>query len=133
MRVAELMTSDVRGVRDDEPIAQAVLTMADAHVSGLPVLDRRGRLVGVLSTTDLLEAEAETDTAEAREQLFSDTPVRELMTPKPITIGPDEDARQAAQMMLYGGVHRVFVEQDGELVGVITQSDIVRAVAGRHV
>jgi CBS domain-containing protein len=51
------------------------------------------------------------------------------MTPRPKTIGPEEDLKVAAQQMLYLEVHRLFVEVDGELQGVISQSDIVRAVA----
>jgi CBS domain-containing protein len=52
------------------------------------------------------------------------------MTAKPITVGPDEDIHEAARQMLYGEIHRLFVEFDGSLVGVLTQSDIVGAVAG---
>jgi CBS domain-containing protein len=50
------------------------------------------------------------------------------MTPNPQVIGPDADARQAAQQMLYTEVRRLFVEDDGRLVGVISQTDIAHAV-----
>ena len=51
------------------------------------------------------------------------------MAPWPATIDPDVDVRQAAQDMLYLNVPRLFVEYDGALVGVISQTDIVGAVA----
>ena len=51
------------------------------------------------------------------------------MTPRPATIMPDAEIREAAQQMLYLEIHRLFVEEHGELVGVISQSDVVRAVA----
>lgn len=126
MKVAELMQRTVKTVTDDVSVAEAIVTLADAHVSGLPVLDARGRVVGALTTTDVLEAEAEnTDLAE--------TLVRDIMTPRPLMIAPDEDVREAARQMLYAEVHRLFVELDGKLVGVISQSDLVRAVATSRV
>jgi CBS domain-containing protein len=51
------------------------------------------------------------------------------MTPRPLTISPDTEVKEAAQQMLYLEIHRLFVEQQGRLVGVISQSDIVRGVA----
>jgi CBS domain-containing protein len=64
-----------------------------------------------------------------RERLFEQTLVLEIMTPWPATIDADTDVRQAAQEMLYLNVPRLFVEFDGALVGVISQTDIVGAVA----
>jgi len=93
------------------------------------VVDGRGRVLGVMTTTDVLNAAAETTGAEERERLFEQTTVQEIMTPRPLTITPDTEVKEAAQQMLYLEVHRLFVEDDGHLVGVISQSDIVRAVA----
>lgn len=122
MRVAELMRTDVKTVDIDAMVGDAVITLADAHVSALPVTDVRGRVLGVLSTTDILNTLAE-------KRLLDDTPVREIMTPRPRVIEPEADVLDAARQMLYGEVHRLFVEQDGRLVGVISQTDIVAAVA----
>ena len=98
-------------------------------MSALPVLDRLGRAVGVLAARDVLQAETMCDTPEVRERLFEKTLVLEIMTPWPTTVDPDADVRQAAQQMLYLNVQRLFVEFDGALVGVISQTDIVGAVA----
>lgn len=129
MKVAELMETNLKVVMDDTTVAEAVVTLADAHVSAMPVLDHQSRFVGVLSTTDVLQAEAEAANAEERERLFQDTLVREIMSTKPQTVEPDDDIKEVAQRMLYLDVHRLFVVYDGELVGVVSQSDIVRAVA----
>jgi CBS domain-containing protein len=129
MKVAEIMRTDLKTVTGDATIADATLVLSEAHVSALPVVDRRDHLVGVLSTTDVLNAAAETADPEARERLFEITQVNEIMTPRPLTIAPDADIKEAAQQMLYLEVHRLFVEEDGRLVGVISQTDIVRAVA----
>lgn len=132
MKVADVMVTDLQVVGEEATINDAVLALADAHVYGVPVVDRHGKLIGVLSTSDVLEAAAEAGNAEEREQLFARTFVRDLMTRRPKTIGPDEDVKTAAQQMLYLEVHRLFVEVDGEVIGVISQSDIVRAVATAH-
>lgn len=127
MRVAGLMATDLKTVEPEATVADAVTLMIDAHVSALPVVDGRNRLIGVVSTTDILQAAAED--AGSHEQLFSETVVRDLMTPRPATVGLETDVKEAAQQMLYLEVHRLFVEDEGELVGVISQSDIVRGVA----
>ncbi|HLB35974.1 MAG TPA: CBS domain-containing protein [Gemmatimonadales bacterium] len=129
MRVAELMQTNLQTVRPDASIADATVLLADSHVTGVPVVDGRGRVLGVMTTTDVLNAAAETTGAEERERLFEQTTVQEIMTPRPLTITPDTEVKEAAQQMLYLEVHRLFVEDDGHLVGVISQSDIVRAVA----
>lgn len=129
MKVAELMRTDVKTVDLDATVGDAITTLADVHVSALPVTDAHGRIVGVLSTTDILGALSETTEPEMRERLFDDTPVRDLMTPRSRVIGPDADVLEAAKEMLYLDVHRLFVEDEGRLVGVISQTDIVAAVA----
>ncbi len=123
------MQSDVRVVFDDQTIAEAVVTLAEEHIHGVPVVDRRGQLVGVLSASDVIEAAAECVEPNERTDLFEQTVVAEIMTSRPKTISQDADAKEAARQMLALDVHRLLVEANGELVGVISQSDIVRAVA----
>jgi CBS domain-containing protein len=92
------------------------------------VLDARNRVVGVVSSTDLISAQAETRSAEERQILLEQRPVRDIMTPRPLMIESTAEVHEAARHMLYAEVRRLFVE-DGALVGVISQTDIVRAVA----
>ena len=132
MRVADLMRTEVRTIEPDATIIDAVEMLADAHVSGLPVVDHHGKFVGVLTSTDILQAEAEASDAAAREELFDST-VEELMTRTPRTVTESADVRETAQQMLYLDVHRLFVVRDGQLVGVISQSDLVRAMAQSRV
>jgi CBS domain-containing protein len=129
MRVVDLMGTDLQIVQEDLTVVEAVVTLAEGRVRGLPVVDRHNRMVGVLSTSDVLEAAAECADAAERNALFERTLVREIMTPRPRTISPDADVKGAAKQMLELDVHRLFVEREGELVGAISQSDIVRAVA----
>ena len=130
MRVADIMQTQLQTIGADDRVADAVATIADQHVSGLPVVDHRGRLVGVVSTTDVLQLLSEVCDSERRGDILDATLVREIMTAKPLTVDPDADVHEAARQMLYGEIHRLFVEFDGALVGVVSQSDIVGAVAG---
>ena len=133
MRVAELMQTNLRTIQSDEPLVQAITLIADGHISGLPVVDRHGRLVGVLSSSDVLQVIAEAETNAERNRIFEQLEVREVMTPRPQTIGPEASAREAAQRMLYSEVHRLFVEDKDRLVGIVTTSDLVRAIASAAV
>lgn len=128
MKVAELMRTDLTTITPDASIADLVQALADSRVSGLPVVNPAGRIVGVVTATDVLQAAAEQGDSEARSTMFEHTTVRDIMTDKPQVIELDADARQAAQHMLYTEVRRLFVEDRGRLVGVISQTDIAHAV-----
>ena len=129
MKVAELMQTNLKTVGANDTVTDAMVTMADSHVSGLPVVDGGEHLVGVISTTDILTAMAEADDAPARARLLDQTMVRELMTARSVTVSPDAEVLEAARQMLYLDIHRIFVEYEGRLVGVLSQTDIVGAVA----
>ncbi len=129
MRVRELMQTKVQTVHPDDAVNDAVVTLTDAHVSALPVVDETGHMIGVISSTDILTSEAEARDAVEREALFEQMMVRDIMTPRPFTVSSDADVREAAQQMLYAEVHRLFVTSGHQLVGVISTTDIVRAVA----
>jgi len=130
MKVSDLMRAEVCTVRPDDTLADVVEDLADAYIAGVPVVDRHGRILGVVSTTDVLEAQTE-------ELISGGTPwedqiVEDVMTRPALTISGDAEVREAAQHMLYKEVHRLFVERDGVLAGVISQTDIVRAFAAHR-
>ena len=129
LTVADIMQSDVRTIGEDAPVAEAIVALADSHISGLPVLSRAGQLVGVVSSTDILAAEAESVEEAGLSRVVTHTRVGEIMTRHPKSVEPSVPVKVAAQEMLYLDVHRLLVVKDGQLVGVVSQSDIVRAVA----
>ncbi len=129
MRVSELMQRNVKTVDVDAMVNDAVVTLADSHISALPVVDGAGRMVGVVSSTDVLTSEAEAPDTRARETLLQDTTVRDIMTHRPLTVSPDTEVREAAQQMLYADIHRLFVVEGDQVLGVISTTDIMRAVA----
>jgi CBS domain-containing protein len=129
MKVRDLMQTKVKTVQPDDVVNDAVVTLADAHVSALPVVDGSGHMVGVISSTDILTSEAEARDSVEREALFEQMMVKDIMTPRPLTVSSEADVREAAQQMLYADIHRLFVTSGKNLVGVISTTDIVRAVA----
>jgi len=133
MRVSDIMRTNLRTIGTEATVADAVAVFAASGVSALPVLDRHGRAVGICTTRDILDAEARCHDVLSREHLFERTLILEVMTPWPETAGPQEDVRAVAQRMLDAKVKRLFVEDRGALVGVVSQTDIVAAVAAAHV
>ncbi|HET6778496.1 MAG TPA: CBS domain-containing protein, partial [Gemmatimonadales bacterium] len=69
MRVSELMQTDVEAVSVDAPVEDAFVTLAESRVSALPAVDSAGRLVGVISRTDILASEEEAEGEGARKAL----------------------------------------------------------------
>lgn len=125
--VAELMSIDPVTIGADEPAQAAERLMAERRVSGLPVVDREGRLVGVVSQTDLVRAHA----AGQSLATWPGLAVRHLMTAPALTIRADESLVDAARRMEDRHVHRlVVVASDGETpVGVVSTLDLVGSLA----
>ena len=126
MRVADVMSRDVILISLDATLLDAAVRLADSHVSGLAVVDERNRLVGVITASDILEAEAEAEDDEARASMLRDTRISEVMSSQPLVIAPDASVRAAALQMEYADVHRLFVVLNEEPVGVISRSDVSR-------
>ena len=125
--VGELMSIEPVTVAIDESVTQAERLMSERGITGLPVVDRVGRLKGVLSQTDIVRALASGQPVATWPRLA----VRHLMTSPALTIRLDETLLTAARLMEQHHVHRrVVVAPDGEHpVGVISTTDLVRALA----
>ena len=129
MNVRDLMQTDVQAIRPDQLLPEAVAMLAEAHVTALAVVNPDETLVGVLSTSDVLMAQSESEDGPESWELVS---VRDAMTTPALTIEPDVPIDAAAQHLLYADVHRLFVQSAGRVIGVISQTDIVRAYALRR-
>lgn len=133
MKVAEIMHTSLQTIDAEATVADAVASLMDAGVSALPVIDRHGRAVGICTTRDVLAAESRCHDPAERELLFERTQVLGIMTPWARTAHPEENVRTVARRMIDEKVQRLFVEDGGALVGVISQTDIVAAVAATRV
>ena len=129
MRVSDLMQADLETVTPDTSVNDVFVSLAESRVSALPVVDGAGRLVGVISKTDIVASEEDADGEAGRAALFETALVRDLMTSPALTIAADASIQDAAHQMLSTGVHRLFVTTDQRAIGVISVTDILAAVA----
>ncbi len=140
--VRDIMTASVVTVRSDTSYRDMVAMIRRHRVSGLPVVDDDGKVVGVVSETDLLAMEAAgpghgvhpapRTWLPHRHQVTADTATaRDLMTHPAVTTGPDELVATAARLMHSLKLQRLpVVDRDRRLVGVVSRSDVL-SVFGR--
>ena len=144
MRVQDVMTKDVVSVRPEMSVREVAAVMADKRISGVPVTMSDGRLVGVVSQSDLLHR-AELGTERRRKwwlgiladdrrlakefsQAHGQT-ARDVMARHVVTIDGDMDLAEAAELLDSHRIKRLPVVRDGQLVGMLTRTDHVRAFA----
>ena len=143
MQVKDIMTTGPITATPEETVAAVAKTMAARRISGLPVVDAAGAVVGVVSEGDLL-ARAELG-REASRSWWADIiggsenardyvrahgrTVADVMTRPAKTIAPDASLAALALMLETNGVKRLPVVADGKLVGIVSRADVVRALA----
>ena len=138
MRVLDLMSAELIRVPPETTLRDAARLMVEAKISGLPVTDDEGSLVGLVTESDFLRKEV--DRGEVmdsgllgilftkRDSLADAETVGEVMATDLFTISPDATLVEAARSMTTHGIKRLpVVDRDGKLIGVIARSDIVAA------
>ncbi|MGK5094743.1 CBS domain-containing protein [Deltaproteobacteria bacterium TL4] len=131
MQVKDFMSVNIITVHPDELILKAFSRMEDMTIHHLIVVDSNEKIVGILSIQDFsnisrLILEGVSNDSEFNEELRSKT-VNEVMTENPVTITPEQQLKEAAKQMLWNGFHSLPVVENGELVGILTDRDILRA------
>jgi len=143
MRAHQIMTREVITVTSDAPIAEAAAKMLDNHISGLPVIDAAGKLVGIVSDGDFVRR-SEIGTQRKRApwlQLLvgpgkqatefvraSGRRVEDVMTPDPITASEDTTLESLVETMEKNNIKRVPIVQFGRITGIVTRINLLRAV-----
>jgi acetoin utilization protein AcuB len=128
--IHELMTGGLITVRPETSVQQARDLLAKERIRHLPVTGPGGVLAGIVTDRDIrlnLPSRATSLSAQEITHLLSRLTVGEIMTRSVVTIGPDRPAREGAQLMLDHKVGALPVLDDGHLIGIITETDIVRA------
>lgn len=129
LRVADLMTLDPVSVPIDATVEEAEMLLRANHVSGLPVVDADGRLVGVISQTDLLYLRVPTVRALIHRNA-SGIRVGEVMSSPPVIIDGSAPLIDAARIMERDHLHRlVVVDEHGHPTGVLAAMDFVSLAA----
>lgn len=130
MRARDVMSQPVITVRPTTPIKEAAALLAEHRISGAPVVDESGELVGIVSEADLIALETTPDPrSQARPLPPRERPlprtVAEVMTREVIVAEEDTDVAVVAQRMLQGGVKRLPVLRGRRLVGIVSRHDLL--------
>jgi CBS domain-containing protein len=130
MTTGDLITADV-----SEDVSVAIEIFRQGRISHIPVLSEGSKLVGVVSPADILRVPNPSATgAAAPKRGRIGIRIADVMTKNIETIRPTVHLRQAAQLFISGGFHSLLVTaSDGELLGIVTTSDILRALIGENV
>jgi CBS domain-containing protein len=132
--VADVMTKDVVAVGPDEDFKSVAKLMHLHEVSALPVVDQNGKIVGIVSESDLLAKERERG---AKRPLFgvrwsedgtaAARTAREVMTSPAICITPDASIPEAARLMYREAVKRLpVIDERGDLLGIVSRADLLK-------
>jgi CBS domain-containing protein len=143
----DIMTTEVLTVSPETSIADLSKTLENRQIGGVPVVDQDGRLVGVITQSDLVERARDLELPPAinilhfhfylqipshllrKVEKMLGTSVGDCMTPDPVTVAPDTPVSQIAALMAKQQVHTIPVVKAGKIVGIIGKMDLVRAMA----
>jgi CBS domain-containing protein len=144
MQVRDVMTRNVISVKVDDSILSAARLMLQNRISGLPVVDANGALVGVVTEGDFLRR-GELGTTRRRPKWLefivgpgrlaeeyvheSGRKVGEVMTPEPYTVGEDDSLETVVKLMERRRIKRLPVMREGELVGIVSRANLMHALA----
>jgi CBS domain-containing protein len=137
------MTAEVVTSPPETPVAALIRLFTDRGVSAVPVTDASGTLLGIVTERDLIRRLADedeqptgwlarfTDRPNARADRYARShgaTAREVMTDKVVTVAPDASANHIAHLMEQHGIRRVLVVEQGRLLGMVTRTDLLRAL-----
>lgn len=138
MQIHELMTRKVVTVTPEMSLKDVATLLAKHRISGVPVCDADGHVVGVVSEADILWKELGLraghgllerifDSAYGEDVRIAASTAGEAMTSPAITVPPEASVVRAAELMIENGINRLPVVSEGRLVGIVARADLVRA------
>jgi CBS domain-containing protein len=146
LQARDIMTREVITASPETPIAELSKTLENRKIGGVPVVAADGRLVGIVTQSDLVERARELELPPAinildfhvylqipsqllkRVERMLGATVGEVMSPKPVTVSPETPVPQVAALMAKQKVHTLPVLEGGKIVGIIGKIDIIRAL-----
>lgn len=147
LQARDIMTKEVITTTPETPVSEVAALLEQHRISGVPVMDAGGSIVGVITQSDLVsrarDLELPPTIALFDLRLILETPahfkkrlekmlgvtVAEVMTPEPVTISPEMPVQEIAALMARKQVHTLPVLAGGKLVGVIGKIDLIHAQA----
>jgi CBS domain-containing protein len=154
LTAGDVMNPSVITVRDDLTVQEVAALLTEKEITGAPVTDPRGKLVGVVSVTDIAESAAEgadfssggsgsnfrrhdlegrASRGELRDLHVENAglPVRDIMTPTVFTVPENTPVSRLAKTMISGRIHRLLVTRRGRIVGIVTALDLLKLLVDR--
>lgn len=148
VKVSDVMTRDLFAVAPDTSLETAARMFAQHHITGAPVVNSHGETVGVVSLADLVDPDRDRCNEEGYPVYYKVTDgwastlgdatitrqgrVEEVMTPSVVSAEADSDILDAGRIMLEAGIHRLLVTTGGELVGIVSTTDLLRGFVKQH-
>ena len=114
--LADIMSYPVVTVHEDTLVEDVVMILRDMGCTGMPVVDKDDKIVGVISRRDFKKV---------RKSNQMKSPIKAFMTRNPIAISHDRNAVEAARLMIKHDIGRIPVIQDDKIIGIITRSDVM--------
>ncbi|MBN1270527.1 MAG: CBS domain-containing protein [Kiritimatiellae bacterium] len=123
-RAADVMTTNVITVTTDMMLTRVMDLLLRHHVSGLPVVDDDGNMVGIISEIDLVNSAFSGNAA--------DTAVEEVMSKSVVCFPPDAELAELVQAFSQRRLRRVPIVEKGKVVGIVSRRDILREMLRRY-
>jgi CBS domain-containing protein len=150
-KAEDIMSAEIETVPEDMTVAELAAFLTAKEISGAPVVDRNGRLTGVVSVTDIVRSEADRSGTESpaepptfflasrwRGLSLEDYGgltvqdegllVRDIMTPTVYTVPSETSIQKVARTMVAGRVHRLLVTKQEKVVGIVTSLDLLKVL-----
>ena len=143
MQVRDVMSTEIKSILHSDSVSTFLAELEKHEISGMPVMDADGRVLGVATMTDvgkvlrdppLLTEEARdfySEVEEGADRTLELAKVADIMTEHIVMIVPGADMTELTALMANDGIHRVFVMDGEQIVGVVTSLDLVKAF-GEH-
>ena len=146
LKVKDIMTTDVISVTPQTEIGHAAKLLLEKRINGVPVVDEKGTLVGILCESDLIIQQKKFPVPslftlldglvpltsmkrlEAEVQKMSAAIVADAMTPNPLTVTPETTVEEVATIMVGRKFHTLPVVDEGRLVGIVGKDDILKTL-----
>jgi predicted transcriptional regulator len=119
---SDVMIKDVVVISETAPLKEVTHLFSERKITGAPVVNTQGELVGVLSETDIIRKSNSIGA-------WSPNTAGQIMTKPPVTVPPETTLKRVCELMYNRRIHRVVVAEGRQIRGIITTMDILRAIA----
>jgi len=145
----DIMTRKVITVKEDLMVNDLIDLFLEKKISCAPVVDRKKKLVGIVTKTDIIGRfmdldldltlkvglkdilDSHADMSEFEVTTETELSVGQIMTPNPITAGENTTVEELAEIMIKNRIHRLIIKKSGKIVGIVSTLDVLYSVAGK--